>query len=504
MRLAFSWLSGSLLRRSASTSSSVNAVAGTNTTATTASAGGGLSGTNHSLAVSSTTSSGAVPVPDHLGVASIPPAPSILDSPIEHRSPKLRPASTTTRGHTTLWTAEDFDRGGRYPSVVVEEEPRIEYYHDLGRIDGGAGGRAAVDDSGFDDHIIYDDDAVLAEQDAILRGGGRGQTFSIDSTMSDNSGDRIFYLPGKSSSLVSLSNNPTNLAAGPSAAVSALASQDISPARDGITSSMVSNPTGYMRDLPRPFPLNMNIAPMSTSGMSSSMENSNSISMVQTFDEADVFAESIGYTRSISTGPLGPGPSVAPTATSSSVTVPTKRSKVSPTHRVHHNGNSANRQPSSNKTTPKAAQSHRVAPNSTTSNALDKRVLIVDDSATNRKLVNRLLRDKIKHRIEASDGAIACEIMQEALNSSSKNMIDVVILDYYMPNMDGPDAARAMRAMGYEGLIIGVTGNGHDVDMLRFQESGTDQVLMKPLNMDLFWSIVSGKDPSFLALTIIL
>jgi CheY-like chemotaxis protein len=52
--------------------------------------------------------------------------------------------------------------------------------------------------------------------------------------------------------------------------------------------------------------------------------------------------------------------------------------------------------------------------------------------------------------------------------------------------MDGPDATRAIRALGYTGPILGVTGNTLDMDVQRFTECGCDFVMGKPFRLEEF------------------
>jgi CheY-like chemotaxis protein len=121
----------------------------------------------------------------------------------------------------------------------------------------------------------------------------------------------------------------------------------------------------------------------------------------------------------------------------------------------------------------------------------EKRALIVDDSPTNRKFVNRLLRTKIGTRDEAVDGQEAVNMVSAAIQAGIS--YDLILMDYVMPVMDGPTATQKIRDMGYKGVILGVTGNGHQPEIDLFLNSGADQVLIKPLSADKFYDIIYGK-----------
>ena len=55
-----------------------------------------------------------------------------------------------------------------------------------------------------------------------------------------------------------------------------------------------------------------------------------------------------------------------------------------------------------------------------------------------------------------------------------------------MPRMRGKEASRLIRDTGYDGIIIGITGNAMDEDVSSFIKSGADIVLPKPFNFELF------------------
>jgi CheY-like chemotaxis protein len=87
--------------------------------------------------------------------------------------------------------------------------------------------------------------------------------------------------------------------------------------------------------------------------------------------------------------------------------------------------------------------------------------------------------------VQAADGLAAVREISSMLMKRQKgdvqyNQYDAVLMDSEMPKMSGPEATREMRAMGYLGPIIGVTGN---TDHTEFNDAGADRVLLKPVNL---------------------
>ena len=121
----------------------------------------------------------------------------------------------------------------------------------------------------------------------------------------------------------------------------------------------------------------------------------------------------------------------------------------------------------------------------------DINLLIVDDADLNRKMIRRLLSNKVSHVDDVEDGLKAVQYIK-SISRGMKDYVDVILMDYLMPNMDGPAATKEIRSLGYKGLIIGVTGNALQEDIDTFISNGADKVLIKPVNIEQLLSIISG------------
>lgn len=129
-------------------------------------------------------------------------------------------------------------------------------------------------------------------------------------------------------------------------------------------------------------------------------------------------------------------------------------------------------------------------------------VLIVDDVDSIRMLMKRLLRQHAPSAVlfEATNGEHACEIMAAAqVEGSALFTHGVVCMDKEMPRCDGFAATRRIRAMGFAGLILGITGNAIPDDISAFLDSGVNAVLTKPMSVSILMGhirdFVNGAQP---------
>lgn len=83
---------------------------------------------------------------------------------------------------------------------------------------------------------------------------------------------------------------------------------------------------------------------------------------------------------------------------------------------------------------------------------------------------------------EAGDGVDAVKMVQEA--SEGGVPFDIVFMDNTMLVMHGPQAAQVMRSAGFKGRIIGVTGNVLPQDVKDYIQHGADYIMGKPVRIN--------------------
>ena len=105
------------------------------------------------------------------------------------------------------------------------------------------------------------------------------------------------------------------------------------------------------------------------------------------------------------------------------------------------------------------------------------RILIVEDDVELRQLFARVL-EKNGYQVEtAEDGA-------EALRILGRGYVDLIISDIMMPVMDGNALVRALREDGVKTPVLMITAKSTLDDMREGFLSGTDDYMVKPVNVN--------------------
>ena len=110
----------------------------------------------------------------------------------------------------------------------------------------------------------------------------------------------------------------------------------------------------------------------------------------------------------------------------------------------------------------------------------DTKIMVVDDSDLSRKFMAKLIQQFCPEYTiyEAVDGLNAL-IKMINFNETGKH-ISMILVDNVMPNLNGELLSKILRGMGYQGLIVGITGNGLQQDIDHYLENGADYVFIKP------------------------
>lgn len=103
-------------------------------------------------------------------------------------------------------------------------------------------------------------------------------------------------------------------------------------------------------------------------------------------------------------------------------------------------------------------------------------ILVVEDDKNLRKLMTAYLEQEGYQVITANNGV-------EALTIIDKHHIDLLISDIMMKNMDGYELVSSLREAGYTLPILIVTAKESFEDKKKGFQLGTDDYMVKPINM---------------------
>ena len=109
---------------------------------------------------------------------------------------------------------------------------------------------------------------------------------------------------------------------------------------------------------------------------------------------------------------------------------------------------------------------------------MGKKILLVDDAAFMRKMIkDTLSKNGYTDLYEAVDGA-------DAVEKFSEIGPDLVIMDITMPNMDGLEALKAIRAKDSGANVVMCSAMGQESMVMDAVRSGAKDFIVKPFKPD--------------------
>ncbi len=106
-------------------------------------------------------------------------------------------------------------------------------------------------------------------------------------------------------------------------------------------------------------------------------------------------------------------------------------------------------------------------------------ILIADDDPVSRRLLENYLHKWDYDVTVAKDGLQAWELLEQG-------GFPIVICDWMMPGLDGPDLIRRIRENSHHGYVytILLTAKSHKGDFVEGMQSGADDFVSKPFDHD--------------------
>jgi len=116
-------------------------------------------------------------------------------------------------------------------------------------------------------------------------------------------------------------------------------------------------------------------------------------------------------------------------------------------------------------------------------------VLLAEDSPDNQQLVSIHVRN-------AGAKITVVENGEKAVEAGLSGDYDLILMDMQMPVMDGAEAIKMLREVGYTMPIVSFTANAMKEDRKMCFEAGADDYLVKPIDMEHFYEILSRYLPA--------
>ncbi len=113
------------------------------------------------------------------------------------------------------------------------------------------------------------------------------------------------------------------------------------------------------------------------------------------------------------------------------------------------------------------------------------RILLVEDNEINQEITQFFLQPTGAEVITAGNGSAALEVFR------TNEEMDLILMDLQMPIIDGFEAARKLRSLGYKGPIIALSAAATPEEQSRAVEAGMNEHLPKPVEQEDLYRVLS-------------
>jgi DNA-binding response OmpR family regulator len=118
------------------------------------------------------------------------------------------------------------------------------------------------------------------------------------------------------------------------------------------------------------------------------------------------------------------------------------------------------------------------------------RILLIDDDEMLRQTIRKMLESAGHEVVEAENG-------RAGLDAFRKQGIDAVVTDIIMPQKEGIETIRELRALDAQVRIVAISGGGrtHKMDFLNLATKlGATATLAKPFRKEALLACVEGRE----------
>jgi CheY-like chemotaxis protein len=113
-----------------------------------------------------------------------------------------------------------------------------------------------------------------------------------------------------------------------------------------------------------------------------------------------------------------------------------------------------------------------------------KKILVCEDNAINRLVVNKILSNEHALLTFAKNGL-------EGVNLAKEENFDLILMDIRMPIMDGLEAARRIRTFNSKIPIIALSANAYEEDIEKSIKAGMSEHLSKPVDKNILVNTIN-------------